>query len=572
MQYVTENFTIQALTAENFHRIWTESYLQNYAPLQLQLYALIHSVAGLDPAAYHLAQLLLHVVCVCVLYGVLRRFESPRVALLATLWFAVFPPNVETVAWVSEIKSTLAFILFLFSFHCFVRFRERGLNRDAALSAAFLFVSMLAKISTVVAPAVFLAYDWRGRELPPLARLKSLAPFVGISLLFVVIHLYSSHDMQAGAIERLRDAAITTSDTSTTTSAAQSARSAAAPASPQVADDASQRYFGGLGTHVLNLPGLLWHYLRNTLVPQGLSPWRMVPIETALSARAALLWAGLLGLLLLIWRLQERWRFWLLWFLLFLAPVLQLVPNATWVADRYLYIPAVGIFVVAAKLFFLALDRVSGAAVRAAAEAVMLAGLALLGWQAIRYTSAWSDELTLWKSALSNCSTSAFCNFKVGDAELDAQMPEAIIRLERAVAIHPETTYLVARARAYTDLAGDYGHAAQLFEQLQLEGRKLQQSVITSIARNHYLAGNLDRANKAVQAGLGLNPEFSSLLLVRGLLEWRAGNFPAARATLRHALELNRSNARAQHAPRFLLEFWQRPAEVGALLRALGPL
>src|SRR4051812_7313189 len=83
--YVFENFQIQGISLGRQRELWSTPYLGNYAPLQHLLLAVIHSLSGLEPFGYHLAQLLLHASCVCLLYFVLQKLESPRVAFLAAL-------------------------------------------------------------------------------------------------------------------------------------------------------------------------------------------------------------------------------------------------------------------------------------------------------------------------------------------------------------------------------------------------------------------------------------------------------------------------------------------------------
>jgi 4-amino-4-deoxy-L-arabinose transferase-like glycosyltransferase len=551
-QYIIDNFKIQAAGWESVRRIWTEPHLSNYAPLHLQLLSIVYGFSGLNPLGYHLATLLLHGLCVCLLYGVVARMESPRVALLASLWFAVHAPNVETVAWVAESKSTLAFALLLLSLLCYMRYREQARPLDLALCCVLLTLSLLAKVSAIVAPAVFLAYDLRQGGLPAWRKWPGLIGPVLITAAFVAIHLRISEPMQSGASERLRDAAVLP--------ASAEARNSAAPLDT------------GLRTRLLNLPGLLIHYARQTLVPAGLSPWRLVRIETAFRARALAQWAAAL-LLLAALALAPWWaRFWGLWFLLFFAPVLQLVPNATWVADRYLYIPAVAVFVLLSKLLLDALDRVPSRAIALGCQGLAALALVALGAQALLYTRSWSDDVTLWRAAAAQAPASGFVHYKLGDAEMEAHTGTPIAHFERAVALRPEKSYQLALARAYTDLASDYNRADAIYQRVQRPGESLPFTAVASIARNHYLAGNDARAGTAVRLGLAASPTYSPLIIVRAFLEWRRGEASAARASLLEALELNRSNPEAQHPPRFLLEFWQRPAELGELLRDVGPL
>src|SRR5262249_52369765 len=142
------------------------------------------------------------------LYFVLSELESQPVALLSSLLFAVYPPNVETVAWVSEIKSTLAFLFFLWSFHFYIRGRNREGWINGLVSAAFLMLSLLSKINTVVAPLIFLLYDYRKNAVPKGRQAAELAGLFLIAVVFASIHLASSTTLSQGAPEFLADATL----------------------------------------------------------------------------------------------------------------------------------------------------------------------------------------------------------------------------------------------------------------------------------------------------------------------------------------------------------------------------
>src|SRR5262249_19536035 len=101
----------------------------------------------------------------------------------------------------------------------------------------------------------------------------------------------------------------------------------------------SGAYFGGFLIHLLNLPLLVLFYIRSIAFPHPLSAWLMFHVHGGLDWKVGLGWIALLILLWLFYRSQRELRFWQLWFYISLLPVLQLVPNSTWVADRYLYVP-----------------------------------------------------------------------------------------------------------------------------------------------------------------------------------------------------------------------------------------
>src|SRR3990172_2948992 len=91
--YITTNYRIHGLSWVHLQAIWTNTYLGHYAPVQHTFLAILYYFSGLEPFNYHLAQLVVHAAGVVLLYGVLKKVESPRVALLASLLFAVHPTS-----------------------------------------------------------------------------------------------------------------------------------------------------------------------------------------------------------------------------------------------------------------------------------------------------------------------------------------------------------------------------------------------------------------------------------------------------------------------------------------------
>jgi tetratricopeptide (TPR) repeat protein len=551
--YVVENYRIQGHSLGHLLATWSNPFSGQYAPVNHSVLAFIYFFAGLEPFGYHLVQVLLHAACVCLLYFVLRHFESARVAFLASLLFAVYPPNIETVAWISEIKSTLAFLFLLLSFWFFHQLRIRERPADAVLCAVFLILSLLSKINTVVAPAIFLLYDYR-RGRPWTGR--SIATLTGLFLitgLIAGINLFYTSSSIAAFADRLLDGAILEVPVSSL--------------------DFSSGYFGGLWVHLLNLPRLLFFYVRMIFFPHPLSSWHMFPVYTDLNWITGGAWAGLLGLLWLLYRAPRVVQFWLLWFVIFLSPVLQLVPNPTWVADRYLYIPAVGAFVLLSKLYFHVYDRIARRWARLTLETAMAAILIVFAWQTYRHLPAWQDDVTFWEATTGTCPTSAFCHGRWGRALFrEGQVDAAFREFFEAVRLRPAPQYFLYLGDAYSDGPGDYEQALRAYSAAGEAAGALPLFVLAKIAKVHYLRGDFEEARSVIDTGLNADPDAPPLLLVNGFLEWRLGNGDAARASLSRVLELNALYPRSANPARFFNYYWGRPAEVGRLLADLGPI
>src|SRR5271166_4307635 len=156
--------------------IWTTSAADN-SPLLFTTFWLEHALWGLEPLPYHLVTVLLHGACAILLWRVLRSLRVQGAWLGAALW-ALHPVEVESVAWISEMKNTesgLFFLLSIFFFVSWLRVKERdgstGGGWNYALSLLFAALAMASKSSTVILPVVlclcarWMEGRWRWRNL-----------------------------------------------------------------------------------------------------------------------------------------------------------------------------------------------------------------------------------------------------------------------------------------------------------------------------------------------------------------------------------------------------------------------
>src|ERR1019366_643263 len=151
----------------------------------------------------------------------------------------------------------------------------------------------------------------------------------------------------------------------------------------------------------------------------------------------------LLGIGWVLYRSNRHTQFWGLWFFAFLAPVLQIIPNLTWVAERYLYIPAIGAFVLISAFFFDIWDRLQQKQLRWGVEFAMVTVLVLLVWRTETYLPVFRNDLTLWESTAKTCPTSAACHAGLGSALIDDhQIERGVTELIRAIEIRPSPDYL----------------------------------------------------------------------------------------------------------------------------------
>lgn len=180
--HITANPAMQG--AHGLKEIWT-SAKANYSPLTMTTFWLEHASWGLAPRPFHAVTILFHAASAVMLWLVLRRLLVPGAWLGAAIW-ALHPVQVESVAWICELKNTQSAFFFLVAVWYFVRWLQTNpalsLRRDYGLAVVAGVLAMLSKSSTVMLPIVLgLAGWWLGRRR--LADARWLAPFFVVSLL-----------------------------------------------------------------------------------------------------------------------------------------------------------------------------------------------------------------------------------------------------------------------------------------------------------------------------------------------------------------------------------------------------
>ena len=145
--------------------IWSSS-AADISPLAKTTFWAEHALWGLAPLPYHLVNVVLHACCAILLWRVLRSLSVTGAWLGAALW-ALHPVEVESVAWVSEMKNTESGLFFLLAIFFFVRcLRAKecaskiGGGWNYGLMLLFAALAMASKSSTVILPLVLCLVAW----------------------------------------------------------------------------------------------------------------------------------------------------------------------------------------------------------------------------------------------------------------------------------------------------------------------------------------------------------------------------------------------------------------------------
>ena len=146
-------------------RIWTEpGATQQYYPLLHSAFWAEHFLWGDSVLCYHLLNVALHALAACLVVRIVRRLEIPG-AWLAGLLFALHPICVESVAWISEQKSTLSGVFYLAAALAYLKFDGSRKRSAYFIAFAWFVAALLSKTVTATLPGALLVVIWwrRGR-------------------------------------------------------------------------------------------------------------------------------------------------------------------------------------------------------------------------------------------------------------------------------------------------------------------------------------------------------------------------------------------------------------------------
>ena len=438
LKYLTENEQIrQGLTSGSIRWAFTSIHDSNWIPLTWLSYMLDVTLFGINPAGHHLVNLLLHIansLLVMTLFHHLsgRVWCSAAVAML----FAVHPLHVESVAWAAERKDVLSTLFFLLTLHVYRNYTA-GPSLPRRFTVLFLFLcGLLAKPMLVSLPLVLVLIDfWQERSSrvvrPPATALRPLSgkiPLFLLSLLFCGITFYTQ----------------------------RSGRSVNSANDLPLLENSLHALYNYAA------------YLYKTFWPVDLCaiyPYRAdLPAGQLLPALLILL-SVTVAAIILRHRLPYLFFGWF-WYLATLAPVAGFIRvGAHSIADRYTYIPLIGIFaaVVWGTADLLGRRRNAGIAAAVTMVAVTVT-LGALTWKQVGY---WKDSVTLFTRALMVTDRNWVAHANLGAEFIELRQPKlALYHLTQAAAINPLSSDTLFNLGLAYDLAGDQPAALATFKRI----------------------------------------------------------------------------------------------------------
>ena len=341
----------------------TTSIQGNHHPVTMFSLALNYAISGDAAWSYHLFNIIFHLVNCFLVYRlayVLTR-NNTLVAFVTSLLFAIHPLHVESVAWVSERKDVLYALFFLAGHIAYTRYIDTDSKKQYWLTLLFVVLSLLSKPAAVIFPVSLLCIDVLRQRKFSLKLITEKIPFFIPAIIMGLMIVNAQQKVGA----------------------------------------TGEDYFG-LGKNILfGFYGIMMYFVK-MIIPYKLSAfYPFPPLNEKLSMAyyiAPVFTLLLAAVTFFTWKRYRFVAFGIGFYIVNLLLVLQIFPvGSAVIAERYTYVPYIGLFFIAGCL----LDRI--------AKKNMNMAYSIIGPVALIFcvvtflqVQTWKDGATLWDSVIKN--------------------------------------------------------------------------------------------------------------------------------------------------------------------------
>jgi tetratricopeptide (TPR) repeat protein len=521
--YITDNPHVKAgLTWSTVKWAFTTYEQANWHPLTWISHAIDYQLFGMNPAGHHYVSVLLHAVNAVLLFLLLQsttgfRWRSLMVAAL----FALHPMNVESVAWASERKNVLSMLFFLLALHAYGWYaRHPKFTRYSAVFGLFA-LALLSKPQVITFPLLLFLWDYW-----PLGRFGHAAGFdPGVSDPSVTPHVARS---QASGLQPRQlvlekvPLLLLSGASALVTMKAQKAGNAVQNLSQY---STLLRIETAVISYVRYLGKMFWP---SKLVAMYPHPTELYP---AWQVVGAVLLLVLITTTVLVRVGQQRYLAvgWF-WFLGSLVPMIGLVQvGFQGMADRYAYIPFVGLFLM---FTWLAADFAKARKVPslwlAVPGAACLIALGVLSYHQVSY---WRDTLSFWQRTLQLTNNNYVAEDNLGEFLFSQdRLDEAAAHFRAALAIRPGGLTANLNLGAYEDRRGNFPAAIEHYEIVAHNAGdvNLRATAYGSLGFVYREMGELLRAKQCFQIALQMAPRGARAMIGIGLIAQQEGDMAEA--------------------------------------------
>ena len=524
--YITGNpYVLDGLSSEGFK--WAFSFTQKektyWHPLTWLSHMLDVQIFGLNAGSHLMINILLHSLNTLLLLYVFRRMTNKLWApAIVAAFFAIHPLNVESVAWVAARKNLLSTLFWMLTTLAYIRYVEKPSLGRYGLILVSLFFGLLSKPMLVTLPCVLLLLDFW-----PLNRLRTIhsgseirshivfsrlllekAPMIALSMISIYISTFS--------LSNFGDLV--------------------------TADSVNMRL------RIANALVSYVAYIYKMFMPLNLTCYYPFPLKIPFWQAAGSLLFLLITSFIAI-KSYKRYPFFLigwLWYIGTLFPVIGLVQAGLWpaLADRFTYIPSIGIFIIIAW----GIDAFCKVKKRMLIYSISTIGALMSFFFILSYHQVgyWENSITLFNHSIKITENNYLSQYALGYAyEKKGSEKEAIKHYREALKINPNEgdvhynlAVLLSSKKQYHDAIYHYEQALRIkFDDAQVHN---------NIGNVYFHLEKWDKAIKHYQYAIQYNPGYGRAYKNLGATMYRLGRMSESVYYFKEAIRISPEDAQTR--------------------------
>ena len=452
--YVTDNALIKDLSFIGIKNMFTSFYFGIYHPITWLTLSLNYYFFKLNPLPYHLTNLVLHLLNTLLVYIFFRLLSGKyRIAVMVSALFAVHPMHVETVAWIADMKDLLYSFFLLIALIFYIRYLKTCLSNVSAskgilekitghfdlnyfFTILFFIFSLLSKPSAVIFPGLLFLIDYKFERKLDLIILLDKIPFVLFSIIFFILNVYANQILGPSIVFHTN--------------------------------------FIFINRIFFTTYSILF-YLLKLFIPDHLCAFYSMPAFTV-NVLPFLYYFSLIIIpiiILFILKLKKN-RDVMFGFYFFLIALFVVCPfvwiGIVLVADRYTYLPYLGLFYIIAILFYKYIGN-QNFRYKSLSRIIITCLILVLSLLTYGRTKIWKNTITLFSDAINKNPDSYTLYFNRGTARMKTNDSEGAINdFSKAISLTPVINQVELyksfynRGIVYKNI-GKYGKGYNRFQQ-----------------------------------------------------------------------------------------------------------
>lgn len=485
----------------NLKEIFSHNVMWNYHPLTILTLAIEYHFFGLNETGYHAVNLLLHLLnVILVFYTVLLLSDKVEVALIASLFFGIHPMHVESVAWVAELKDLLYTFFFLASYISYLKYLKVPQRKFYAFALLLFLASLLSKAMAVSLPVLLVLTDYFRERKINKKNLLEKVPFFLLAIIFGIVAVFAQGDSVA-----TRDLGLSV----------------------------FQRIIFACYSFITYLIKLILPINLSAFYPYPILNSGVIPFKYYIYVLVVLgIGFGVFYSLCY----SKRIFFGLGFFTITIVLVLQLLPvGSAIMADRYSYIPSIGIFYLAGEGLILLWNK----KLKLITIALVFVFTIFFSVETYARCGVWGNDMSLWNDVISQFQTAPIAYNNRGLAFLNERSyDKALEDFDKAIKLYPNYTLayinrgnVLRDKHMYYEALSDYNKAIKL----EPNFHKTYFNRGTLFLKNKKSDEALCDFNKAID----LNASYTEAYVNRGLLYMNEKKYDKALADYNKAIDLN---------------------------------